>query len=1382
MVNHLTLRMAWHDNNWNGKVCQKPEENIYCVGNHSLLSERLARERKLKHEKPEVPIGNIPGYLPPCYWTTNAFSSIDYDIEYKHPFKGIKAKNMKNKLYASSAFTWPFRLSFNHSPKKKKVEGDYPPDLEDRIKHFIEKFEPNESFIFFYLNYDNPISAEDRKYVLVGCALLKEMVLPNRFDLKDLENVRKKNHPRYKNFPLIDWTLPVIYDFKESGIILPYKEYWDRAKEHEEQTEKLENMRVLIEEEDLIPSFKYVANDVDDDKCLYLLYKLKKALSIIREDHIVDISIEEQRIDEFLEKAWSNRGLYPSLGKILDVIGGFDGKSLGKGAEIVNVVKSNLSGDDDLIEYTFKLLSSRKENPSYLKTLKKWITVLKIHLRDYSDDIALLKKLSLFSLTHFQIKRLLHNRKDCFKKTISANKIVENPYLLAEEYIPKPPKDDLDIEELPDPPIGLFSIDIGMQPDPNYIDRNLSIQNLSPASQERIRAITIEYLNHIGEKGDCFSRLEDLYEYICNYPLFYRSDLNISEEKIKEMSGDFRKHFDERIYYENNDTGSYFYLNEVKEAENIVKETIESLVNQKDYIIKIKNLKEFIEQQSKEISETLLDLDKDLFFTERYALLSTILKKHLYVISGRPGSGKTKVVGKIVKELLKRGENIILLAPTGKATLRIAEEVKDSNVIPKTIDRFVYSTDFRKCLESFENLVLLSGDENRLDIQNLIIDECSMVDLQHLAVLFEMLWKRNSNNPHLRVNRVILVGDENQLPPIEFGKPFYDIIDFLKQTGKYQKENYIQLLSNCRQGFDPKILEIAEIYESKNRYFEEKLDLLQKGGKISEGFNVELWTTVDDLKNAIAKRLDILLPVENKDEFISKSKRNTGLNQLWGLYPSGNVKNFDPQKMELDKFQMLSPYRGDQYGTLGLNRHIKEKYRSSTQGWKRYLRRFDHADKIIRTNNWYAWDYELKERTLKLSNGSIGLVCDGKDGRAYYFSDRKRALRSIDDADNFELAYAITVHKAQGSEFENVFLVLPKRQGLLMKELLYTGLTRSKRTLNLFLQETKGKGPLQIAREHSAILSRNTSIFDAPEDIKGKLWPDKKVTVKSKIEFILYKYLDKAQKNKSLDFKYESELLFKNINFTIHPDFTIQVGDRKYYWEHLGILDAKRYYKDWIKRRDNYRENGLIDCLITTDDLEGVKDEKVCRVIEDIIHGKLVETIDSKFSNHHYQLYEQNSNQDTSCSKTSQVQTNILEGLPPENMEMFKEVSVFESKIRSFIFENIKSAGSNLLSNKNIPKQIRENWEKRKADDIKNGKTEEKNTINYADFSDYKEIIYFNWKKIFSKYFKDKDKLRVYLDDLNNLCRKATMHNRTITKNEIGLAKIYIRWLNSRMK
>jgi hypothetical protein len=232
--------------------------------------------------------------------------------------------------------------------------------------------------------------------------------------------------------------------------------------------------------------------------------------------------------------------------------------------------------------------------------------------------------------------------------------------------------------------------------------------------------------------------------------------------------------------------------------------------------------------------------------------------------------------------------------------------------------------------------------------------------------------------------------------------------------------------------------------------------------------------------------------------------------------------------------------------------------------------------------------------------------------------DQEKAIFDLDENDdeNFELAYAITIHKSQGSDFKNTFVVLPQKTTLLSKELLYTALTRSENRLNLFLQSSEHGNPLEIAREKSDVLLRNTSIFKEPEDDAGRFEPEKGIYVKSKIEYIIYS----ALKANGLEFQYEKELKLKGKKYLIHPDFTINLNGKTYYWEHLGELDVKDYYENWLKRKDNLIENGYYDHLITTDDLNGVSKSVIDSIIDDLLKDTLKTSQDRRFSKHHYSL------------------------------------------------------------------------------------------------------------------------------------------------------------------
>lgn len=275
---HVTVRMAWNDRGWDGKVCRDPTANTYCSGTHSLLSERLAREKRLdpKLEAPGAKLdAALPEYLPPCFWSSCAFADDPTATLHRHPFGYLRDKKQINTtLRPYSVYTWPFRLSITHNAFKR--HGQYFPDLEQRIDRYCERLVKGKSLIFFYLNYDNPVSADDYKYALVGCARLSrdpELSGHFPFDKTELQEIRTGDG--MKNFPTLNWAIQLTHQGAGTFVRLPYQEYLDYIADHPEAEAQLEEIRVLIEEPALLPGFKYVSEQVNDDHALALLYKLK---------------------------------------------------------------------------------------------------------------------------------------------------------------------------------------------------------------------------------------------------------------------------------------------------------------------------------------------------------------------------------------------------------------------------------------------------------------------------------------------------------------------------------------------------------------------------------------------------------------------------------------------------------------------------------------------------------------------------------------------------------------------------------------------------------------------------------------------------------------------------------------------------------------------------------------------------------------------------------------------------------------------------------------------------------------------------------------------------------------------------------------------------
>src|SRR2546425_2346102 len=115
----------------------------------------------------------------------------------------------------------------------------------------------------------------------------------------------------------------------------------------------LDEMAVLIEENELVPHFKYVASELDDDECIFLLTKLRRSILSIKKHGLVSQQIvanQEKVIDKLLKSAWEIRGLYPGLGGLLDVLAQVERDQQGHGYTIVNAIRENLKQSEDLLD------------------------------------------------------------------------------------------------------------------------------------------------------------------------------------------------------------------------------------------------------------------------------------------------------------------------------------------------------------------------------------------------------------------------------------------------------------------------------------------------------------------------------------------------------------------------------------------------------------------------------------------------------------------------------------------------------------------------------------------------------------------------------------------------------------------------------------------------------------------------------------------------------------------------------------------------------------------------------------------------------------------------------------------------------------------------
>ena len=254
------------------------------------------------------------------------------------------------------------------------------------------------------------------------------------------------------------------------------------------------------------------------------------------------------------------------------------------------------------------------------------------------------------------------------------------------------------------------------------------------------------------------------------------------------------------------------------------------------------------------------------------------------------------------------------------------------------------------------------------------------------------------------------------------------------------------------------------------------------------------------------------------------------------------------------------------------------------------------TDKVIQHVNRSRNAWPKSTGADYVANGEIGVVVetarDGSHLDVAYSTQRDVTYRywGDDAGDELQLAYAVTVHKAQGSDFETVILVLPSGASTLSRELLYTALTRFRKQMMLLVE--KDVAPLlEFSRpERSEVARRNTNLFEPmlrPEEMLRpfahrlihRASDPEHTFVRSKEELVVIeKLLDLGL---SVNYEQRLDARGRTDDFRL-PDFTVAYEGDIYYWEHLGMLDVQTYARKWQRKRRWYEENGYLDRLITS--------------------------------------------------------------------------------------------------------------------------------------------------------------------------------------------------------
>jgi hypothetical protein len=1227
-IRHVTFRVAWHDNKWNGSVCNDPKKNRYCSGFHSLLSERLRKRKELNFDK-EIKFHGQPvsaEYVPPCFWGINIFGAQDLTVKHDNPAER-RLEMIEERLPARSVFSWPFAVAFTRDNNQYKVEGAYPKNLEEvRIPKFNGKVQAKQSVAFIYTKFSNPFTEEEQQYLVVGCGLITGKGEYNYFKPLSVIEEKRQSKPKLKNFPSMNWAIRYSFEDENMLVRMPYHEYIDYANQLEIDAETrqgyLDKIKVAITEPELEHCFKYVAMDVDDDEAIYILSKMRQRLLDCENDGIVPVAEMQKKIravDEMLAHCWLERNYFPGFTSISRYLLNWDKTEF----QLDGFIKELQMNEG--AEYASKFIELISK-PSADITYKKYAAQLREVKSKFEENYGLTDEqfisLCFLNLKPFQFERVLSGKLKLsgdWRKTIdeerrshTIDEICNNPYVLYEEYESYPELLDKVTGEAKDSPIELFKIDIAYFPDSRFGVERLELQyQMKNNDKRRIRALLVRYLRTLENTGHCFSDAAAVETAIRNYPLFYNAgtDYNLPPNFFEKLSNDYIIHFEENDsklkVISANDT-TYFYLYEIYQAEEEIEEVVELLLHEAENEEVYDNLYAYLDDSCVDLRNRLKEhFDEELFRAERKTLYQNIYRKKFFVLAGNPGSGKSYELLNIITDLQAKGQKCLVLAPTGKAALRLKSDPKFKNIEAFTIEKFM--TDIK------------SGKLSRANIQdfkNLVIDEMSMVDLIKLRNLFRLF---NFKIPSFK--RLILVGDPHQLPAIGYGKVLKDILYYLNTHPQYA-DSRIELQTNCRQELaENQVLEFSEGYIADGELSKEFKDKLISGVvDISKGFRIHYWQTEDELNKKLDGEFDHLCK-----KLKINGDRLSKLNKLFNLEANGCV--LGDRDFNLEYFQIISPYKADYFGAGQINEYIQAEYKEDLElelmdGW------FKQSDKIIRTKNYYV------NNKLVLSNGSIGLIRDDNDA-TLYFSELENpmplygdnGIRS-GDQEFFDLAYAITVHKSQGSGFNHTFFVLPNKPGLLSKELVYTALTRSRESVTLFVQGQPGdlfdKSVLEKARSRSYTESRKTSLLLDKPFRYFALEADGQF-IESRIELLIYQALKGVQNKLGADnfsFLYEAHPVIDDVELPMKTDFTIITKNGIWYWEHLGRIGNKNYERMWHEIKiPTYQKYNAYDHLLTTHEMNGINPDKILKIIDLIIENNLLsEDLTNRYSKHHFSL------------------------------------------------------------------------------------------------------------------------------------------------------------------
>lgn len=405
------------------------------------------------------------------------------------------------------------------------------------------------------------------------------------------------------------------------------------------------------------------------------------------------------------------------------------------------------------------------------------------------------------------------------------------------------------------------------------------------------------------------------------------------------------------------------------------------------------------------------------------------IKNGVFILSGGPGTGKTTTINTIIRYFEAEKLDILLAAPTGRAAKRMEEA---TGYEARTIHRMLELSGMPAEGNNGRNIRFERNEENPLEADVVIIDEMSMVDIQLLQALLKAI---------IPGTRLILVGDVDQLPSVGPGQVLLDLMF----SGAFPTVVLTKIFRQAKES-----------------------DIIVNAHKINRGEELELNN----------KSRDFFFLERNDANVIYKHMVQLITEKLPGYVGT-----------DAFEIQVLTPMRKGSLGVETLNRILQKYINPPGAGKKEHAfgeTLFREGDKVMQIKNNYELEWEIVskygipiDKGLGIFNGDMGRILEINEYAGTLtveYDEHRRVNYAFAQLEELELAYAITIHKSQGSEYEAVLMPLLSGPRMLFnRNLLYTGVTRAKSCVTILgSRETVGAmiRNADVNRRYTALAQR----------------------------------------------------------------------------------------------------------------------------------------------------------------------------------------------------------------------------------------------------------------------------------------------------------------------